>query len=255
MKLLMRCLFSSLLISGLVAGTSLVHAGPVLMINLDPNAEATFLSQLSGTLVTENFDSLGGASVNGGSQQNSWENKSPSFSTNVGTFTLTSAGQTADGNVFNNELMIESATTGEHGREILSNYSGDLWLDSNDAKTVVWNITSAALGGGFFNALGFYLADPADVSAILTLAYDDGSSSTAIKITSKLPNATLAYVSLISDRNIVGATFTFLNSTGNDGWGIDDVTLGKVPEPGTILLLALGLIGLGIARRRVINQH
>lgn len=255
MKALMKSLFTTILISGLVAGASVSHAAPVLSIDYSPDAQANFLAMLSGTSVTETFDSLGGATVNGGNQQSSWENKNTSFATDVGTFTLTQAGQTANGNVHNNQLMIESRTTGEFGREVLSNYRGDLWLDSNDAKKVVWTIDSAALAGGFFNALGFFIADPSDVSAILTLTFDDGSSTAQIKIFPKLPNATVGFVSLLSDKNIVGATFTFLNSTNNDGWGIDDVTIGKVPEPGTLLLLALGLLGLGIARRRVLSQH
>jgi hypothetical protein len=39
-------------------------------------------------------------------------------------------------------------------------------------------------------------------------------------------------------------------NASNDGYGIDDVTVGRVPEPGTLALLGLGLLGVGLMRRR-----
>src|SRR5690606_5350413 len=110
----------------------------------------------------------------------------------------------------------------------LSSGQGDLWLDSNDANEVVW--TLGAPLAGHFNAFGFYLADFSDVSAILTLTFDDGTESDFGQIFYPQASGSLAYVTVISDKNIVGGTFTFLNTTLDDGWGIDDVTVGNVPE-------------------------
>lgn len=247
----MNTLLKSLIAGGaLMTAATAASALPVVNFSYDPNAEANFLAMLQGPTVVENFNGLGGAQVIGADQHHSWENKGTVIGTNVGTFTLTEVGQTADGNVFNNELMIESKLTGEDGRETLSDGSlSDFWLDSNDAKKVVWELGSPLAGS--FNAFGFYLADASDVSANLRLIYSDGSASDDYLITYKKPNGNLGYVSILSDKNIVGATLTFDNSTQNDGWGIDDITIGNVPEPGTLLLMALGLLGLGAARRRV----
>ncbi len=249
----MKGIIKSALIGGALFASSLASASVV--VNYDSNAaagEAAFMAFLAGPTVVEDFDSLGGAAVISGSglahHQTSWENKASTFNTNVGQFTLTEAGQST-GNPHNDELMIESKNTGEHGRQSLSTYNGDLWLDSNDAKKVEWLFNNPATAG--MNAFGFYIADASDVGATLTLLFDDGSYSDSYVISPYTANGNLGYVSVKSSMNILGATLTFNNSTGGDGWGIDDVTVGRLPEPGTVLLLGLGLLGLGAARRRV----
>jgi hypothetical protein len=196
----MNTLFRSLIASGvLMTAASAASALPVVNFSFDPNAEADFLAMLQGPTVVENFNGLGGAQVIGVDHHHSWENKATVINTNVGSFTLTEVGQTADGNVHNNELMIESKITGEDGRESLSNGSAsDLWLDSNDAKTVVWNLGSPLTG--HFNAFGFYLADASDVSANLRLIYNDGTASDDYLITYEQDNANLGYVSVFSDK-------------------------------------------------------
>lgn len=249
----MKSFVKSLVASSVLLAAASTNAAPFIGISYSPTAEADFLASLNGPVVTENFNGLGGAQVinEGGNVGHhfSWENKASSFNTNVGTFTLNGVGQTADGNVHNSELMIESNLTGEDGRESISNGSAsDLWLDSNDATNVTWSFGAPL--SGHFNAFGFYLADPSDVSANLTLTFADGTSSVSTTTFFELDNANLGYVTVISDQNIVGATLTFANSTINDGWGIDDITVGNVPEPSTLLLMGLGLLGLGVARRR-----
>lgn len=41
-----------------------------------------------------------------------------------------------------------------------------------------------------------------------------------------------------------------LNRSTREGWAINGNVVGTLPEPGTLLLMGLGLLGLGLARRR-----
>lgn len=205
-------------------------------------AEAEFLSN-SYNQVTETFDlfDASGKVVVAGNQQQSYVQTSNSFNTLVGTFT-NPAGEVNNGgdDFLPDNLMIEDIDTGEFGRA-----TPGQWLDSNDADHVIWDIAN-----GSFNAFGFYLSDANDQGASLVLSFVDGTTET-LDLLSPLNNGNLMYVTLVSDVDFTGATLTFQNGEDqNDGWGIDNVTIASVPEPGTLALLGLGLAGVGIARRR-----
>lgn len=260
----MKTFAKSLLAGGVLLAAGAANAATISIgISYDAGAEGNFQSLLKTPYVTEDFNNLGvqgtgAASYAGGGQagqQLSWVDSSPTFNTNVGTFTLVDAGQTfthpdLDANDGDN-LKIESDATGEFSRDVLgADGEGDFWLDSNDAKKVTWDFTSGGVVGTNYDAFGFYVADPSDVAAQLTLHFSDGTYSDALTIPFEQVNGSVGYVTVKSDMSIVGGTLTFDNSASNDGWGIDDVTVGKLPEPGTLLLMGLGLLGLGAARRR-----
>jgi len=273
----MKAFTKTLLASGLLAAAS-TQAGTVnINVSGDSDAGTNFMNSLFGPPVaTEDFNTLSDLSTNGGnlvadgngsgSDQENWEARSDGgvMYTKVGTFTLNTAGQDVGGSGTvdqPSELMIESNQTGEFGREVLSdNYfdedlngqAYDFWLDSNDAVKVTWDIYNGVAGD--FNAIGFYLADASDQGATLTLTLADNTTYMTELATAELDDenpSSLKFVSITSDMNIVNAKLTFDNNRDtNDGWGIDNVTLGKLPEPGTLLLMGLGLLGLGAARRR-----
>lgn len=239
------------------------QAGPVdikIYDNATTSHGVNFVDSLFQVVASEDFDTLsdldglynGGEAEDGGTDQSSWVARSGSgyIDTKVGKFSIPEEGGPGWGgtsNPFNTELMIENSDTGEYGRKDANDADG-FWLDSNDAKLVNWDFTKPE--GGSFNTVGFYLSDAADVGATLTLEFDDGTVWTSDPISGQT-SGNLKFVTITSETNILGGRMTFNNNgKTNDGWGIDNVTLGKVPEPGTLLLMGLGLLGLGAARRR-----
>lgn len=223
----------------------------------DANAAAAAFSTSTYNGITETFDNpIADYTIFNETYQDpgatgdqaTWVVGGSAFETNVGTFTMTAPNTASNSNVRDDLLMIEDPTTGEFGRNMA--YDSQ-WLDSNDADQVTWDIVDSN-----YNALGFFLSDANDQGATLEFLFSNGASST---LQFKGPgtgdgrqsNGNIAYITLFSDVAFSGVNLLFENGQGNaDGWGIDNVSLAKVSEPGTLALLGLGLLGLVIARSR-----
>jgi hypothetical protein len=251
----MKTLSKTLLGLAMASIVSTASAGTVSLTaaygQTDADAAAAAFAAGSYGGVTETFDDSFTSITNQANQeagatsaQATWQNAGSAFETRVGTFTMTSENTASNGNVRNDLLMIENSDTGEFGRQ--KAYTSN-WLDSNDAKQVTWEILDG------YNALGFYLSDANDNGAKLRFIFDDGSASaTTLDFKINRSNGNIAYITLVSDTIFSSVELRFDNNTNSaDGWGIDNVTLAKVPEPGTLALLGLGLFGLTAARRRM----
>lgn len=206
----------------------------------------------------------------GGSQRvvENFENLFPGWyktlSTNVGVFQTTSntkAGTGTSSYGAKNKAATDKSVPyfeirdyNANGRLNTTPAPGKKYLDSADITEIRLD-----LGVGLKN-LFFYLSDPSDVGAkTKTETVSDSSTASAIIDYSKYNNGKVWFVGISANDNIESITWTVNKRSGsdyytNDGFGLDDfTTVAPIPEPGTLLLLGSGLIGLGLYRRRKKN--
>lgn len=224
-----------------LGAASAVEAAPILNVSGEgmANAEAAegyFLSSLqAGTVIQEGFEGFAD-----GLQQES-------FATAVGVFTQTApatngSGAVCDPNCDDGLAVLSDLTSPFSGRfPAPDDASNNQWLDSFDSEVMTLTVADGV------NAIGFYMTDPNDVDGRMSVGGVDFSFADIFGHSNG--NGEVYFISLYDAAGLGDIVF-YANSDTVDGYGIDSVTIGQVPEPGTLALLGLGLAGLGMTRRR-----
>ena len=121
----------------------------------------------------------------------------------------------------------------------------DTYLDSNDTLGFEW--VAGTAGSDAFDRLLFTLTDPSDVGKTLTISADGHSETHTIL--PRQPNGEIFNVLIGFSTGVSSATISLAKTGTNDGFSIDNVTVGAVPLPAAAWLL-LGVSGALVGAKR-----
>lgn len=128
---------------------------------------------------------------------------------------------------------------------------GSKFIDASGNVTITF--TEAVAG------FGLYLTDLGDfsnslITATLRIA---GGGTAQVDVKSDGLNADLLFFGVYDDSSAAYSSITFNTNSLGDVFGMDDFVAvvrpvdQRIPEPGTLSMLAIGLLGLGALRRRL----
>ena len=119
-----------------------------------------------------------------------------------------------------------------------------LYVNGNDIFDASFN-----LGGGGTNT---FLSNPFNATALVTTfgATDDPHNSTQVTWAGGVADITVP-VALLNGSNTIQFAYNGVNQgLGDEGWGVNQVTVDAVPEPESYALMGAGLAAIGFMARR-----
>ena len=239
-----------LVIAGAIAAVSAAtNASVITSVTTGTDAEvlaygAMYESYFNAGATIESFNGL--TTTTGG-----LDNSGTTVMTSVGSFKSKTPTDGTLGQYGKTLAVVEGSDTIFTGRKAA--LLGNTFLDSNDSTKVVWELALDPVAP--FSDIGFFLSDVGDVNAFLDIKFKDGTTTT-VSLLGDAADGNLQYVTAHFDPSVTYAKIVFNNKdedgewATNDGWGIDRIIVGKVPEPSSVALLGLGLLGAGMARRK-----
>jgi hypothetical protein len=159
------------------------------------------------------------------------------LATGAGTFSVmpgSSPGSASQSNgTKTDQFSILSASNTPFSGRFDTTPGGQKWLDSNDITEIQLSTTQSVLY--------FFITDVNDSGGRLSIKTADGTTSSGFAPSGKDGN--LYFVAIQSSGSI--GTVQWLNSSNNDGWGVDDFGTvdppAAAPEPSGLPMAAAGL--------------
>jgi hypothetical protein len=166
-------------------------------------------------------------------------------------YSYTTSVTLADGNVLSTASSDEVAGSGSGFAPFTNGYGGDLLVSNGVSETISF--------GSVIDALGFFVAPdvgltlgglfPNPVSFTITLS----NGQTITTPTSDYNPGDALYVGFYGAGDVTSMTITVNGTNGLNGSVVPDFAFGDfttVPEPGSLAVLAGGLVALGFVRRK-----
>lgn len=161
------------------------------------------------------------------------------------------------GNFVNSAPWVQSLPTGTNGGAYpthLNKYLGlGLPMSSGGATTNTMRIVFSQPVQGF----GFYMTDAEQIRPVVDVYYASGGpTSHTLPITIGQQGSIAFWGWKTNGPAITSVWLRNFGQTGppSDRVGLDRMTVGIVPEPGTLLACAAGLVGLAMRRRKAVAR-